>query len=236
MYDYIEYIKFILCEILYSSIYIVLLYIISNILTTRFLYDNSTQYFILHFIHNMIITYIVAPYCLTMITDPIGVNDEYLIYKNNYKFLYPMISGLHTFHLLQSYKKINYDEIIHHFIAYTFSIINHVLSHPFYYSYLIIITGIPGGITYLLLFLQKLNLINSLTEKHISYLLNVWIRAPLSVVWSTLAYNRLMYIEESFINKIFIIISMFFISLNGIHFMTTIAQSYYKQKFIKISD
>jgi hypothetical protein len=144
-----------------------------------------------------------------------------------------MISGLHTFHLLKSYKKIQYDEMIHHVITYVFTIINYILSHPFYYSYLIIVTGIPGGITYLLLFLQKLKYIEPITEKKISYLLNVWIRAPFTIVWSTLAYDRLIYIEESLLNKILILISMFFISLNGIHFMTTISYSYNKHQITK---
>jgi len=225
--------EYIFNEILYTGIYISILYFVSSLLKSK--YDDSTQYFILHFVHNMIITSIVTPYCLTMITDPIGVNNDYLIYKNNYEFLFPMISGLHTFHLLKSYKKIQYDEIIHHVITYAFGFINYILSHPFYYSYLIIVSGIPGGITYLLLFLQKLGYIESITEKNISYLLNVWIRAPFTVVWATLAYDRLIYIEESILNKILILISMFFIPLNGIHFMTTIAQSYHKHNINKNS-
>lgn len=229
----LNFIEFISYEIVYCGIYITLLYFISKLL--KFKYDDSTQYFILHFIHNMIITSIVAPYCMTMLWDPIGVQDDYLLYKNNYEFLFPMICGLHTFHLLKSYNKIQYDEILHHVITYVFGFINHILYHPFYYSYLIIVPGIPGGITYLLLFLQKLGYIESLTEKKYSYLLNVWVRAPFTIVWATLAYSRLIYIEESYLNRILILISMFFIPLNGIHFMTTIAQSYFKQNIIKSS-
>jgi hypothetical protein len=231
---YLDFIEFILLEIMYSGAYIGILYFISNILTKKFTLDDSSQYFILHFIHNMIITTIVLPYCLTMIADPMGVENNYNSYKDYYCVLFPMVSGLHTFHLLKSYKKIQIDELLHHVITYTFTIINYILSHPFYYSYLIVLSGIPGGITYLLLFLQKLKLIKSGTEKKISYLLNVWVRAPITVVWATLAYSRLIYIEESNINKILILISMFFIPLNGIHFMTTIAQSYNKQLINKV--
>ena len=95
MLNYIEFISF---EILYTSLYIVILYFLSSLLKSK--YDDSTQYFILHFIHNMIITSIVAPYCLTMLSDPVGTKKDYLLYKNNYEFLFPMISGLHTFHLI----------------------------------------------------------------------------------------------------------------------------------------
>jgi len=230
---FLEFIEFISFDILYTSIYIGILNIISMIMTKKFLFDDSIQYFILHFVHNMIITLIITPYCLTMILDPIGVENDYTDYKTNYKFLFPMISGLHTFHLLKSYKKIQSDELFHHIVTYVFTIINYILVHPFYYSYLIVLSGIPGGITYLLLFLQKLDLIESIKEKKISYLLNVWIRAPVTVIWATLAYNRLIYIEESIINKILILISMFFIPLNGIHFMTTITQSYNKHIIYK---
>jgi hypothetical protein len=230
---FLEFIEFITFDILYATIYIGILSIISMVMTKKFLLDDSTQYFILHFIHNMIITSIITPYCLTMISDPVGTEYDYTNYKTNYEFLFPMISGLHTFHLLKSYKKIQIDELFHHVITYAFTIINYILSHPFYYSYLIVLSGIPGGITYLLLFLQKLGLIESIKEKKISYLLNVWVRAPVTVIWATLAYDRLIYVEESIINKILILISMFFIPLNGIHFMTTIAQSYHKQNILK---
>jgi hypothetical protein len=231
---YLDFIEFILLEFIYSGAYIGILYFISNILTNKFTLDVSSQYFILHFIHNMIITAIILPYCLTMISDPLGIKNDYTSYKDYYCVLFPMISGLHTFHLLKSYKKIQIDELLHHVITYVFTIINYILVHPFYYSYLIVLSGIPGGITYLLLFLQKFKLIKSLTEKKISYLLNVWVRAPITVAWAILAYSRLVYFEESNINKILILISMFFIPLNGIHFMTTIAQSYHKQIFYKV--
>ena len=231
---YLDFIEFILFEILYSSAYIGILYLFSKTLTYKFKLDDSTQYFILHFVHNMIITTIVMPYCFQMLWDPLGIKTDYSSYKDYYYVLFPMVSGLHTFHLLKSYNKIQFDEIIHHVITYTFTIINYILSHPFYYSYLIVLSGIPGGITYLLLFLQKLKLIEPLTEKKISYLLNVWVRSPITVAWSTLAFARLIYFEYSIINRLLILISMFFIPLNGIHFMTTIAESYHKHLFSKV--
>ena len=101
--------EFIFFEIIYSSAYIIILNLISRFITKKFGYDDSTQYFILHFIHNMIITTIVAPYCFTMLSDPVGVDNDYIEYKSNYEYLFPMISGLHTFHILKSYKKIQWD-------------------------------------------------------------------------------------------------------------------------------
>jgi len=181
----------------------------------------------------MIITSIVAPYCLTLLYDPLGITTNYTDYMPNYFILYPMISGLHTFHLIKSYKNIKIDETIHHIVTYTFALINHIFNHPIYYSNLIFLSGIPGGITYALLFLQKIGKLNYSTEKKISVNINIWVRAPLSIIWSALIYCKYIYEYKTNFHLALTLISMFFITLNGIHFKNTIVESYYKHLFVK---
>ena len=194
--------------------------------------DFNTTYFLLHFILNTINTIILLPHIYTLIQDPyeyikneslISINDTYL------KFIYPLIISLHTFHLIHHLKKINYDEIFHHVCTHIFWYIIHVTNNRLIILSIISMSGIPGGITYLMLYLHKINYIDSVTEKKISTYLNIWIRSPLCNIFSTFLFiqlymHRYLYDNYYYLN-IFVIL---FTSINGIHFMHNITESYYK--------
>ncbi len=194
----------------------------------------TTSYFLFHFIVNAIITCMCLPYFLTLFYDPNGINesydDEYISKYWYIKYTYPILIGLHTYHLID-YKNINTSEIIHHIITYIFYYISYKLQHPFYYVHLICMSGVPGGITYYMLFLEKINGITSITEKYISMCINFWIRCPGCIIYATLLYDRMIYMYESFCPiHMFLII---FILINGIYFTTTIVESYYTKLYKK---
>jgi hypothetical protein len=200
---------YIICEIFYYS-------------TKKYFKDFNHSYFLMHFIVNLINTTLLLPLINHMIYDPLGkyiINDDY----TNLDIIYPMIIGLHTFHLIHHLNKINYDEIIHHFVTQLFWYLIHIADNPIYLSGIISMSGIPGGITYLLLFLQKYNIVDKITEKKISMYLNLWIRAPLCIVYSTIVYiiglNNGLYFGSLFM--------AIFSTINGIHFMHNIIASYY---------
>ena len=91
-------------------------------------------------------------------------------------------------------------------------------------------SGIPGGITYLMLFLQKFDKIDKMNEKKISMYLNIWLRAPLCIIFSTLLYikNIQAYnITNDLYNYYLTLNMIIFTSINGIHFMHTITESHY---------
>ena len=219
-------------------------------------YTFNTFYFLMHFIVNCIIVYMCLPYFSTMLWDPVGSEGSY----EEYSYIsntFPILASLHTYHLYQSFRTINNDEILHHMITYIFWIINSYLVHPFYYVGLIWMSGVPGGLTYLMLFLQKnptcinptyisktyinpkyinptyiskINInISVVTEKYYSMLINLWIRCPGCIIYGTLMYDRMIYIEER-ICPLHIFLILFSI-INGIYFTTTIIESYYTLKF-----
>jgi hypothetical protein len=188
-------------------------------------YTFNTSYYMQHFIINCIITRLCFPYFLTLFTDPFGIKDDYKEYLY-IQYTYPILASLHTYHLYNCYKHIKYDEFIHHILTYIFWIIQNRMDHPFYYVSLIWMSGVPGGLTYLMLFLQKNNIITSLQEKYYSMLLNIWVRAPGCIIYSTLLYVRMNYLfGNSSYMHLFLI---FFTMINGIHFSTTIIDSYYR--------
>jgi hypothetical protein len=182
----------------------------------------------------MINTIILLPHVYTLLQNPyeyiknesiISIEDTFL------KYIYPLIISLHTFHLFHHLQKINFDEIIHHIFTHIFWYVIHITNNRLIILSIISMSGIPGAITYFMLFLQKLNYINGILEKQISTYLNIWIRAPLCIIFSTLLYIQL-YIHTNLYNdyyyyNMFVIL---FISINGIHFMHNITESYYKQK------
>ena len=189
-------------------------------------YSFNTAYFMLHFIINCIIVSMCLPYFLTLFTDPNGIHSEYEEYSY-IRYTFPIINGLHTYHLYNCYKDINYDEIIHHLITYVFWILLSYLHHPIYFVGLIWSSGVPGGITYLMLFLQKFNKISIIKEKYYSMMINFWIRCPGCIIYSTLLYDRMVYMYDGEFCPIHIFIIGFLI-INGIHFTTTIVDSYYR--------
>ena len=184
--------------------------------------DFNHIYFLLHFIVNLINTILLIPLVKHLLSNPLGnnliVSDWY-----NLDIIYPMIIGLHTFHLVHHIKNIKYDEIIHHIITHIFWYFIHILKNPLYIAGIITMSGIPGGITYLMLFLQKYNLVTKITEKKISMYLNIWFRAPVCIIFSTLLYIKSLE-NDMFYGTLFMCL---FTMINGIHFMHNIIESYY---------
>jgi hypothetical protein len=203
--------------------------------------DFNTIYFLLHFVINMINTVILLPHIYNLVYNPLEyiINDSLEeIHDTSLIYIYPMIIGLHTFHLIHHLNKINYDEIFHHACTHIFWYVIHNTNNRLIILSIISMSGIPGGITYLMLFLNKLNSINSINsiniinEKKISMYLNIWCRAPLCIIFSTLIYiQTYYYYYELYMNyyyyNMFVIL---FTSINGIHFMHNITESYYKHE------
>lgn len=199
--------------------------------------DFNQKYFLLHFIVNFINTIILTPLILIMFSDPL-LKTENLTNWNSLNYIYPMIIGLHTLHLIHHLNEIYYDEIIHHIITHIFWYgITYCNTNPLYITPIIAMSGIPGGITYLILFLQKIGNVSKLSEKYISMNLNIWIRAPFCIIGSTLMYvkNTEEYqIEKNDFNYYITLFMILFTFINGVHFMNNIIDSYYNLHFNKI--
>jgi hypothetical protein len=189
-------------------------------------YSLNITYCALHFLVNCIVTCMCIPYFLTLFKDPNGIESDYEEY-GFIRYTYPIIGSLHTFHLYKSFSFIKWDEMLHHIVTYVFWIICEYLSHPFYYISLICLSGIPGGITYLMLFLKSHNILTSLQEKYYSMLINFWMRGPGCIIYSTLLYDRMIYIDDGKFCPIHLFL-IGFTMINGIHFTTTIVDSYYR--------
>ena len=181
-----------------------------------------------HFIVNLINTIFILPYIKILIQDPLKLLHQSTINQTDSTYLnmiYPMVIGLHTFHLIHHLNKINYDELIHHTLTHIFWYIIYLANNPLYIIPMIGMSGIPGGITYLLLFLNKFNYVSLICEKKISMYLNIWLRAPLCIIFTPLLYIQSLK-NNLYYETLFMIA---FTMINGIHFMHNIIDSYYNK-------
>jgi len=187
--------------------------------------DFNMIYFGLHSIINLFNTLSIIPFLTYFASDPLFIKEydtySWLIY------LYPALISLHNFHMIHNLKQINMDEIIHHVLTYIFWFFMLYLQHPIYIASLIVMSGIPGGITYLLLFMKKINLIQSITEKSWSKNLNVWIRSPGCVMFGFLYIVRSIILKHSMMDFSINLFIAIWTMINGIHFMDNICRSYY---------
>jgi hypothetical protein len=211
--------------------------------TKKIFRDFNTTYFLLHFIINMINSVLLIPSLYVLVQNPYEYIQNYslLSLEDTYiKYIYPIIISLHTFHLIHHLHKINYDEIFHHACTHIFWYIIHHTNNRLMILSIISMSGIPGGITYLMLYLEKVNKLkkikinykdNNNIEKKISMYLNIWIRSPLCIIFSTFLYIQLYIHKELYENYYYsMIFVILFTSINGIHFMHNITESYYINK------
>jgi hypothetical protein len=178
----------------------------------------------------MFITATILQFTGLFLSDPLGFQEDkyYETQYNNIYLCYPILASLHTFHFVKSLNQIKLDEIMHHLLTYVFWYIMYDFKHPIYTFSLITMSGIPGGLTYLMLFLQKFNIyFTPKREKYYSYLLNKWIRSPLCIIFSTIYLVRYAYVDHQIIDFKYLLFVCLFTFINGIHFAGTITESYY---------
>ena len=192
------------------------IFLLHNILRFN---KNITKYFLMHFLFNMYISYNTLNHTLEILYNPYNIQ-----LVNNYISFCVVV--FHIYHIIFYYKDIKSDELIHH-IWMVFIILP--ITWLSYYNLadasLFFMTGLPGGITYLLLVLKDMKLISSLTEKYISKQLNTFIRIPGSVIVGYIIFINAITTETYLFQYLLIFCSIGSL-WNGIYFGSAIISSY----------
>lgn len=159
------------------------------------------------------------------------------LYHTNYQVA-QVIAALHIYHIIVYYKKLRFDDWLHHYIMIllalplsTFCKSGNLFGHGLFF-----INGLPGCIDYMLLSLVRNNIIDKMTEKRYNKYLNIWIRAPgcISNITLTIVYAFINYNYLTFIDKISCVLVALCVYWNGIYFMEQIITDYCnQQKYIK---
>ena len=197
------------------------------------IFSIEGRYYINHFIGNMIIVYNTL-YCVSNSYKLVCINEcASLLDKNDNNCDYDSIDlsrniiyALHFYHVIWYFNKLRKDDWIHHIIMVLVALpLSHlsdkynVIGHSFFF-----LTGLPGGLDYLLLFLVRNNIIDKMIEKKINRGLNLWIRCPGCIATVVLIFinsNKLSYIES--IGSYILIIAVYW---NGIYFMEQTVSNY----------
>ena len=142
---------------------------------------GGTRWFTVHVFCNTLIVYYGYHDLIMMFTDPVKT-----IQTDEISSINPIAFNvaLHFYHVVAYYSDLVFIDWLHHGVMFiiTVPLLMSQNPTPIINANHCFITGIPGGIDYLMLVLVKKNIINASTEKLINKHLNTWMRGP-GIMW-----------------------------------------------------
>lgn len=164
------------CILITSSIDLV-------ILVNKWNVTSSVRWFLLHCCINMLIAILCIPSVIHVLEAPQDIfrlqEPEEWLWSPSSKWPLALVNTLHIYHCVANFQ-LSADDWFHHLlfiptlgflgVYFPWGSLNNWFAF--------FLCGIPGGIDYLILALQKMNKVPTLNQKRISANLNVWVRAP----------------------------------------------------------
>lgn len=186
------------------------------------------KYVFLHAIHNGYITYITLPDFYNTILHRSTSQEINLE-------LVHIIIGLHLYHMISYRDRLVFDDFLHHgimigflmpLIVYYKSILD--ISANVFHIAALFITGFPGGMNYILLFLTKNNYISRMTQKSINVSINAWIRNPGCIFVCVAGINDIIknFFRITLFQTIIFISMNLILAWNGIYYNNMVAIDY----------
>lgn len=132
-------------------------------------------YYLIHSLHNAAIVYLTGGEVIHSLTD-----FGYVLDSPKNIIALELVFALHFYHVIRYWQKLRYDDWLHHILMIGIGLpigwatdSNSLLGYSLFFM-----TGLPGGIDYVLLFLVRNGWLQKETEKNINAWLNTWIRSP----------------------------------------------------------
>ena len=181
-------------------------------------------YYLFHALHNIVIgykTYSNVYHSFHMVEYPQMIEPG----------VFPLLYGLHIYHLLKYIRFISFDEIAHHFlclfvaipISCTFKNRN-LLGFSLFAS-----TGWSTVFHYFSLFLYKNHIVSKRKTLQYNFVTNTFLRSPLILFNSAFLIQYMVQYEN--ITKLDIFLSMFLFSIlvtNGLYFQYKVTEKYFQ--------
>jgi len=166
---------------------------------------NKTIWFFLHFIGNMLVVICSIPY-IYMFLSNLPYHLQYPVYQYDTTII---AVAIHIYHIL--FFNLNYDDIFHHFYFVFIGLIIQYLHNLGYLLalYHFFVTGFPGGIDYLILFLVDIGIYTKQKRLRIASFLNIWIRSPGILFSFAFCIVIFSYNQLNFINCLYLLIDSF---------------------------
>lgn len=141
-------------------------------------------YYAIHVLHNAIIVALTARDVWISVTDV----TRAVYYPLNWSAIL-LCYGLHIYHTVSYWPTLHSDDILHHalMIGIALPLGSSVQAGALMGMNLFFTTGLPGGISYALLFAERNGWVSRATEKTINVRVHEWCRAPGCIAQATLA-------------------------------------------------
>ena len=183
------------------------------------------RYYFNHFIANTAISMSTLPEIYNIYRD---FNNIHLIPRNYYAI--NMTFAIHLYHMIVYWNKLTFDDYLHHILMVGVSLPLSLYAPcgPMIGHSLFFLTGLPGGINYGLLFLQRNGIIPKYTQKRVNKWLNLWIRMPGCIFTTALGIVDLInrWDNNSIYRNMASVIIGITIFWNGIYFMEQVVSDY----------
>jgi len=147
------------------------------------------RYFILHAIGNAVAVVLTCKGMMRTLLDPVHAADG-----DVQIFGYCVVTGIHIYHVM-AFRPLPQIEWIHHILM--IGVVGPVV---FYYAQGAIIdycsfflSGLPGGIDYVMLALVKNGICEKETEKRVNSAINTWMRTPFGVIGAYILFQVCLY-------------------------------------------
>ena len=196
--------------------------------------NKKRRWYFIHAVVNTFITFMTFNDVIIVISDPLkSASGDHI------SLPMMLVISLHLFHIVISYKTLTLIDWMHHIVSVLIvgSIGEFYVKGPLTNYYLFFLCGLPGGLDYYLLTLNKYNLIDRMVEKKINVKLNMWIRLPGILFGCFISYICLLYNNTSnydiYLSSVLIFLNMY----NSIYFATLVVKNYglHLEKVTKIN-
>lgn len=161
---------------------------------------NLARWFFIHSLANGFVCLSAISSIKAVVSDPINAFDGAAFGEDTGFFgaisIWPLtvINAVHFYHMIGGFQ-LTAGDYFHHFLFIpTIALPGQLFRWgPLANFQAFFISGLPGGVDYLLLGLQKLGALDHLVEKRVNANLNSWCRAPGILFSTVLCYQGLLY-------------------------------------------
>lgn len=188
--------------------------------------DQSARWFAIHAVANTVITALTFGDLLTTIANPFTSTVAQFGYSN--KLPAVLTVTMHLYHVV-AFSNLKMIDWVHHILSAFVSggVALFFNWGPAVNAIFFFMSGLPGGIDYVLLTLVKCRFIPDTTEKRVNFFLNLCLRMPGLLIVSSFSYAGLVHSGIS--GPLFALSTLCF-SLNiwnGVYFCHRVVRSYY---------
>lgn len=162
---------------------------------------DTTRWFFVHSMANAFVCLASVNSMKAVALDPLNAFDGAAFGQEETRFFgaisaWPLtiINAVHIYHMIGGFRLSAADYFHHGVFIPTIALPGLIyVWGPLSNFQAFFISGLPGGIDYLLLGLQKVGMLSHLTEKRVNANLNIWLRLPGILIATVLCFQGVLY-------------------------------------------